>query len=201
VVSEGARQAGGREGVWVWGPTLSADLRVVPGVLPGVGKSPLHSEASVGALGVSSNGWVCHPLFVMILTRTEIECTRCIWSQGVDQDLPDYSPKMSIEQSRTFKRFLVCSWRGGGIGSSMGGSENEQAGGAGKAAEAWEEAQETLGAFRAWEVVTEGPAKEGPARGPWEVSSAAAELRLPLPAPLVGVTGLGGKGWRTTHNL
>jgi hypothetical protein len=30
-------------------------------------------------------------------------------------------------------------------------------------------------------------------RGPWGVSSAAAEVRLPLPAPLVGVTGSGGK--------
>jgi hypothetical protein len=75
----------------------------------------------------------------------------------------------------------------------MGGSENEWAGGAGEAAEAWEEARETLGAFGAWEVVAEGPAKEGPALGPWGVSSVAAELRLPLPVPLVGVTGSGGK--------
>jgi hypothetical protein len=97
VVSEGAQQAGRREGVWIWGPPLSADPRVVPRVLPGVGKSPLHSEASVGALGVSLNGWVCHLLLVTILTRTEMEHARHIWSQGVDQDLPDHSPKMSIE--------------------------------------------------------------------------------------------------------
>jgi hypothetical protein len=97
MVSKGAQQARGREGVWIWGLALSADPWVVPGVLPGVGQSPLHSEASIGALGVSSNGWVCHPLFVMILTRTKIECTRCIWSQGVDQDLPNHSPKMSVE--------------------------------------------------------------------------------------------------------
>jgi hypothetical protein len=75
----------------------------------------------------------------------------------------------------------------------MGGSENEWAGGAGDAAEAWEEAQETLGAFGAWEAVTDGPAEEGPVWGPCGVSSATAEVCLPLPAPLVGVTGLGGK--------
>jgi hypothetical protein len=75
----------------------------------------------------------------------------------------------------------------------MGGSENEWAGGAGEAAEAWEEAQETLGAFGAWKAVVDGPAKEGLVQGPWGVSSAAAEVCLPLPAPLVGVTGLGGK--------
>jgi hypothetical protein len=75
----------------------------------------------------------------------------------------------------------------------MGGSKNEQAGGAEDAAEAWEEAWETLGAFGAWEAVAEGPVEEGPARGPWGVSSAVAELHLPLPAPLVGVTGSGGK--------
>jgi hypothetical protein len=79
------------------------------------------------------------------------------------------------------------------MGSSMGGSEKDQAGGAGEAAEAWEEAQETLGAFGAWEVVADGPAEEGPAQGPWEVSSTAVEVCLPLPAPLVGVTGSGGK--------
>jgi hypothetical protein len=72
---------------------------------------------------------------------------------------------MSIEQSRTFNRFPVCSWQGGGIGSSTGGSENNQAGGAEEAAEAWEEAQETLEAFGAWEVVADGPAKEGPVQG------------------------------------
>jgi hypothetical protein len=115
MVSKGARWAGGREGVLVWGPALSADLRVVPGVLPGVGKSPLHSEVSVGVLGVSSNGWVCHPLFIMILTRTKMEHVRRIWLRGVDQDLPNHLPKMSIEQLRTFNRFLVCSWQGGGI--------------------------------------------------------------------------------------
>jgi hypothetical protein len=140
MVSKGVHQARGREGVWIWGPALSADPWVVPGVLPGVGKSPLHSEASVGVLGVSLNGWVCHLLFITILTRTKIEHTRHIWSQGVDQDLPNHSPKMLIEQSRTFSRFLVCSWHGGGIGSSAGGSENVQAGSAGEAAEAWEEA-------------------------------------------------------------
>jgi hypothetical protein len=43
------------------------------------------------------------------------------------------------------------------------GSKNEWAGGAGEAVEAWEEAQETLGAFGAGEVVAEGPAEEGPA--------------------------------------
>jgi hypothetical protein len=95
-----------------------------------------HSEVSVSALGVSSNGWVCHLLLVMILIRTEIERARCIWSRGVDQDLPDHSPKMSIEWSRTFNRFPVCSWQGGGIGSLTGGSENEWAGGADEAAEA-----------------------------------------------------------------
>jgi hypothetical protein len=79
------------------------------------------------------------------------------------------------------------------MGSSMGGSENEWAGGAGEAEEAWEEAWETLGAFGAWEVVAEGPAKEGPVQGLWGVSSAVAELCLPLPAPLVGVTSSGGK--------
>jgi hypothetical protein len=105
-------------------------------------------------------------LFITILTRTEIEHARHIWSQGVDQDLPDHSPRILIEQLRTFKRFPVCSWRGGGIGSSMGGSKNSQAGGAGKAAEAGEEAQETLGAFGAWEAVAEGPAEEGPEWGP-----------------------------------
>jgi hypothetical protein len=136
---EGVRQAGGREGIWIWGPALSADLRVVPGVLPGVGKSPLHSEASVGVLGVFLNGWVCHPLLVTILTRTKMERARHIWSQGVDQDLPDHSPKMSIEQSRTFNRFPVCSRQGGGIGSSTGGSKNDWAGGADEAAEAWKE--------------------------------------------------------------
>jgi hypothetical protein len=78
MVSEGVRWAGGREGVWVWGPALSADLRVVSRVPPGVGKSLLHSEASVGALGVSSNGKVCHPLLVTILLRTESEHTRRI---------------------------------------------------------------------------------------------------------------------------
>jgi hypothetical protein len=136
MVSEGAQWAGGREGVWIWGPALSADLWVVPGVLPRVGKSSLHSEASVRALGVSSNGWVCHLLFVTILTRTEMEHARCIWSWGVDQDLPNHPPKMLIERSRTFKRFPVCSWQGGGIGSSMGGSKNDWAGGAEEAAEA-----------------------------------------------------------------
>jgi hypothetical protein len=75
----------------------------------------------------------------------------------------------------------------------MGGSENEWAGGAGEAAEAWEDAQETLGAFGAWEAVADGPAKEGPAQEPCGVSSAAAEVCLPLPAPLVGVTGSEGK--------
>jgi hypothetical protein len=74
MVSEGARRAEGREGVWVGGPTLSADPRVVPGV----GKSPLHSEASIGALGVSSNGKVCHPLLVVILLRTKSKRARCI---------------------------------------------------------------------------------------------------------------------------
>jgi hypothetical protein len=78
VVSERARWAGGREGVCIWGPALSADLQVVPGVLSGVGNSPLHSEASVGALGVSSNGKVCHLLLVMILLRTESERARRI---------------------------------------------------------------------------------------------------------------------------
>jgi hypothetical protein len=97
MVSKRAQWAGEREGVLVWGPALSADPQVVPRVLPGVGKSPLHSEASVGVLGVSSNGWVCHPLLVTILTRTEMECARCIWSQGVDQDLLNHSPKISIE--------------------------------------------------------------------------------------------------------
>jgi hypothetical protein len=75
----------------------------------------------------------------------------------------------------------------------MGGSENEWAGGAGEAAEAWEEAQETLGAFGAWEAVADGQAKEGPVWGPCGVSFAAAEVHLPLPVPLVGVTGSGGK--------
>jgi hypothetical protein len=78
VVSEGAQQAGGREGVWVWGPALSVDQQVVPGVLPGVGKSPLHSEASIGALGVSLNGKVCHLLLVTILLRTESKHARRI---------------------------------------------------------------------------------------------------------------------------
>jgi hypothetical protein len=43
-------------------------------------------------------------------------------------------------------------------------------------------------ALGTWEEVADGPAKEGPAQGPWEVSSAAAEVCLTLPAPLVGVT-------------
>jgi hypothetical protein len=87
MVSEGVQQAGGREGVLVWGPALSADPWVVPRVLPGVGKSPLHSEASIRALGVSSNGWVCYLLFITILTRTKMEHTRCIWLWGVDPGL------------------------------------------------------------------------------------------------------------------
>jgi hypothetical protein len=52
------------------------------------------------------------------------------------------------------------------MGSSAGGSMPIQTGDAGEATEAWEEAQETLGAFGAWEVVTEGPAEEGPVWGP-----------------------------------
>jgi hypothetical protein len=48
-------------------------------------------------------------------------------------------------------------------------------------------------ALEAWEEVVDGPAEEGPARGPWGVSSAAVEVCLLLPAPLVEVTGLEGK--------
>jgi hypothetical protein len=98
---------------------------------------------------------------------------------------------MSIEQSKTFRRFLVCSWHRGGI-SSAGGSVAGRTGGAGDA-EAWEEVREAIVALGAQEEVTEGPAEEGPVQGPWGGSSAAAEVHLPLPAPLVGVTGSGGK--------
>jgi hypothetical protein len=48
-------------------------------------------------------------------------------------------------------------------------------------------------ALGAQEEVTEGPTKQGPVQGPCGVSSTAAEVHLPLPAPLVGVTGSGGK--------
>jgi hypothetical protein len=73
----------------------------------------------------------------------------------------------------------------------VGGSENVQAG-AGDA-EAWEGVWETIVGLEGQEEVTEGPTKEGPAWGLWGVSSAAVEVHLPLLAPLVGVTGLGGK--------
>jgi hypothetical protein len=35
-------------------------------------------------------------------------------------------------------------------------------------------------ALGAWEEVADGPAEEGPVRGPWGVSSAAAEVCLPF---------------------
>jgi hypothetical protein len=70
-MGQGAR---GREGVWVWGPALSVDPRMVPGVE----KSLLHSEASVGALGMSWKGMVCHLLLVAILLRTKREHARHI---------------------------------------------------------------------------------------------------------------------------
>jgi hypothetical protein len=52
------------------------------------------------------------------------------------------------------------------MGSLMGGSENNWAGGADEAAEAWEEVQEAIVALGAQEEVVEGPAEEGPAQGP-----------------------------------
>jgi hypothetical protein len=103
---------------------------------------------------------------------------------------------MLIEQSRIFRRFLVCSWHRGGMGSSAVVlkmcRQVVQAGGAGDA-EAWEEVQETTVGLEGWEEDAEDPTKEGPVQGPWEVSSVVAELPLPLPVPLVGVTSLGGK--------
>jgi hypothetical protein len=95
---------------------------------------------------------------------------------------------MSIEQSKTFRRFPVCSWHGGGI-SSARGSSCSRTGSAGDA-EAWEEVQEAIVALGAQEEVADGPAEEGPAWGLWGMSSTVVEVHLPLPVPLVGVTGL-----------
>jgi hypothetical protein len=78
---------------------------------------------------------------------------------------PDQVLRMLIEQLRTFKRFLVCSWCSGGIGSSVRGSVSTQTGSAGDA-EAWEEVQEAIVALGAQEKVADGPAEKGPVRGP-----------------------------------
>jgi hypothetical protein len=78
----------------------------------------------------------------------------------------------------------MCSLSGGGTGSTTGGRVGAKAAGAGVDTEGAQLLREGAGEERA------GPAEEGPARGPWGVSSAAAEVHFFFPDALVGITGL-----------